>query len=135
LRLMVIPSKANLLKWAQPLDRMRVNTSIRTLVVDRAEKAQFEKAVRERRIPFCDKVGFEFTDHPTGVLIALDASGQFCGSYSLSGASSKVLPQTTGDAPAGAEVAPHLHELAMIAFAILLSTWIVVRGIALSINQ
>jgi hypothetical protein len=48
---------------------------------------------------------------------------------------SKVLPQTTGDAPAGGEVALRLHHIAVIGIGVLLSTWWFVRSIGLSINQ
>jgi len=54
--------------------------------------------------------------------------------YDLSGASSKVLPQATGDAPAR-EVSVRLHHIAVIGIGVLLSTWWFVRSIALSINQ
>lgn len=81
MKLMVIPSKENLLKEAQPLDRMHLNKNIRTLVVDRAIHVEFAAAIRARRMPFVDLI--EFTNHASGVIVALDGSGQFCGAYSL----------------------------------------------------
>lgn len=131
-KLMVIPSKANLLKHAQPLDRMHLNKNIRTLVVDRAIKKEFEKAVSERLVPFCDQVVFEFTEHASGVLIALDGSDQFCGSYNLPGGAHQPSPTAP---PAGCEVTVALHEIAAIGVSILFSTWIAARFLALSISN
>lgn len=130
MKLMVIPSKAHLLRDVRPLDDIRQNGNVHTLVVDRAIHKAFAKELRRNGIPVV--VAIEFTEHPTGLIIALDRAGQFCGSYRLPGVVAS-LPPTTAT-PAG-EVTVSLSELAAIGFTVLLSTWIAVHSIAISISQ
>lgn len=97
MKLMVVPSKVNLQKHAQPLNRMALNKNIRTLVVDRELHALLAIAIRERSLPHVDNI--EFTEHQSGVIVALDAEGQFCGSYKFSGTGAQPTPTTS--VPAG----------------------------------
>ena len=77
--LMVLPSKHNLLRDAQPLEAMRGNANIHTLIVPRTIKDLFMKALREKQIKLVPEV--EFTDHEVGVFITLNYEREFIGSY------------------------------------------------------
>lgn len=77
----VLDSKATLEKFARPLRDLAANSDARSLVVDRETSSRLANALRAHviRWPYL----IHLTDFKTGLVIALDKNGEFCGAYKV----------------------------------------------------
>lgn len=77
----VLPSVYTLQKTAKPLSELANNRNVRSLIVDRPTGKRLANAFRLRLVAWPNAV--HFTDVQSGVIIAIDQDGNYCGAYAL----------------------------------------------------